>query len=52
MTGFETPVLLILPRLFQGHSWINFHLTAVITVSSVRFSNLKHDLEGIPQNKV
>lgn len=51
MSNFVTAALLV-SRLFEGHPWLNLHVTAVITVSSVGFSDLRHDLEGIYQNKI
>lgn len=52
MTHFIAAALLVACRLSEGHPWINLHVTAVITVSSVGFSNLGRDLEAIYQNKI
>lgn len=52
MTDFCHSSLLVLSRLFEGHPWIHLHVTAVITVSPISFSDLRRDLEGIYQNKI
>lgn len=52
MPNFVTAALLVVSRLFEGHPWINLRVTAVVTVSSVGFSDLRHDREGIYQNTI
>jgi len=49
---FVIASLLVVSGLCEGHPWINLPVAAVITVSSVRFSDLRHDLETIHKNKI